>query len=171
MSSGSPAVRASIFVAIVIAFLPAFASAQPVVLFDGPFTHFVENPCLADEMVTADGRLTITAYSRFDQSGGVHLTLRFISKGRGIAVGSPFQPAKEYIFNSEFIQEMNAPSNGTAEETTVLNQVLVRKSEIEGTGATPLGTGEDFMLKQTIHVTTRNGVPTATVNNGHARCM
>lgn len=170
MSSGSPAVRAAIF-AIVSAFLPAVTHAQPVVIFDGPFTQLVENPCLADEVVTTDGRLTITAYGRFDGSGGVHLTFRFISKGKGTALVSPFQPLKEYVFNSESVHEMNAPLNGTAEETTTLNQVLVRKSEIDGTGDTPMGTGEDFMLKTTIHITTRNGVATATVSNDHARCM
>ena len=165
------AVQAAVLVAIISAFLPTVAHAQPVVIFDGPSTFLVNNPCLAGEEVIVDGRMTITSYTRIDSAGGFHLTLRFISKGKGTALTGPFQPAKEYVFNSESVQEMNAPSNGTTEETTVLNQILVRKSEADGTGDLLFGTGEDFMMKQTAHITAHNGVPTANIMNGHTKCM
>jgi hypothetical protein len=165
------AAQAAFLVAIISAFLPTIAHAQPTVIFDGPFTFAVQNPCLAHEMVSGEGRLTWTSWSRFDSSGGSHFTFRFITKGQGSALLSPLQPPKEYVFNSESVQEMNAPSNGTAEETTVLNHILVRKSETDGTADPVLGTGEDFMMKQTVHITVRNGVPTATFTNGHTKCM
>jgi hypothetical protein len=165
------AAHAAVLVAIISAFLPTPAQAQPVVIFDGPSTFTVNNPCLAGELVIVDGRQTITAYTRFDGTFGTHVTLRFIFKGKGSALTSPLQPAKEYVFNSESVFEMNAPSNGTTEETTVLNHILIRKSEADGTGDLLFGTGEDFMMKQTAHLTAHNGVPTANIMNGHTTCM
>jgi hypothetical protein len=163
------AAQAAFLVAIISAFLPTLAHAQPTVV-DGPFAFPETNPCLAFEVVNVTGRQTFTTWARFDSAGGVHLTMRFVTKGQGSAVVGPFQPPKEYVLNSESVLEMNVPSNGTAEETTTLNHILVRKSETDGTNPL-LGTGEDFMLKQTVHVTTHNGVPTATITNGHKRCM
>jgi hypothetical protein len=165
------AAHAAVLVAIISAFLPTSAHAQPIVVVDRDFAFIESNPCLAGELVSLTGRQTTTVYGRFDNAGGLHLTLRFITKGKGLAVASPLQPAKEYVFNSESVFEMNAPSNGTTEETTVLNHILIRKSEADGTGDLLFGTGEDFMLKQTVHVTTLNGVPMPTITNGHTKCM
>lgn len=63
------------------------------------------------------------------------------------------------------------PANTTTEQTAVLNHLLIRKAETDGTGDVLLGTGDDFMLKETAHVTTHSGVPVVTVTNDHARCM
>jgi hypothetical protein len=81
------------------------------------------------------------------------------------------QPPKDYVFSSESVQEMNLPANGTQEQTVILNHILIRKSETDGTAVPLLGTGDDFMMKDTIHFTVANGVPTATITNGHAKCM
>ena len=171
--SSSPvvAVASAIFVALVSAFLPTVAQAQPVIIVDRAFESVENNPCVAGETVAVTGRFTIFTYARSDGSDGVHLTLRFVTKGKGIAVSGPLQPVKEYVLNSEYVEEMNAPLNGTMEKTIVLNHILLRKAEADGTGDPLLGSGEDFMWKETVHVTTRNGVATADVANGHSRCM
>jgi hypothetical protein len=122
-------------------------------------------------LVSLTGRQTITVYSRADGAGGFHLTLRFITKGQGSALTSPLQPPKDYVFSSESVQEMNLPANGTQEQTLILNHILIRKSETDGTAVPLLGTGDDFMMKDTVHLTVANGVPTANITNGHARCM
>lgn len=163
--------HAAVLIAIISACLPALANAQPVVIFDGPLAFTESNPCLAGELVSLTGRQTITSYTRFDGAGGVHLTLRFITKGQGSALTSPLQPPKDYVFSSESVQEMNLPANGTQEQTVILNHILIRKSETDGTAVPLLGTGDDFMMKDTIHFTVANGVPTATITNGHAKCL
>jgi hypothetical protein len=163
------AAQAAVLVAIISVFLPTLAHAQPTVV-DGPVNFTETNPCLAFEVVNVTGRQTFTTWGRFDGAGGIHLTMRFVTKGQGSAVVIPSQPPKEYVLNSESVFEMNVPANGTAEQTETLNHVLVRKAETDGTNPV-LGSGEDFMLKQTVHITTHNGVPTATITNGHKRCM
>ena len=165
------AARAAVLVAIISAFLPTLSHAQPTVLVDEPFMFSVNNPCLAGEEVLVDGRLTNTFYPRSDGAGGNHLTFRFIRRGKGTTLTNPLQPPKDYVFNSEFVHEMNAPSNGTIEETIILNEILVRKSETDGTADPLLGTGEDFMVQERFHVTVANGVPTVTFTKGQARCM
>jgi hypothetical protein len=165
------AAQAAVLAAIISAFLPTLAHAQPVVIFDEQVAFPVNNPCLAGEEVLVDGRVTITAYTHFDEAGGQHETLRFIIKGTGSALTSPLHPPKDYVFNTESVFEMNITSNGTTEETTVLNHILVRKSEADGTGDLLFGTGEDFMLKQTVHITAPNGVPMPTITNDHTKCM
>jgi hypothetical protein len=169
--NGSPAMslRAAVLVAMISVFLPALAHAQPQVMEDLPFAQEVINPCVA-EPVFVEGRLTVFTYQRSDASGGQHVTVRIITKGKAIGVSSPFEPAKEYVYNSESIFEINIPSSGTVEETGVLNQVLVRKSESD-TPLEPLATGEDFMLKQTAHMTFSNGVFRVIFDKGHTRCM
>jgi hypothetical protein len=162
--------RSLFLLAIISLFLPAIAYAQPIVIYDGPIAQPVDNPCLG-EVVLVEGRLTSTVYPRFDQTGGTHLTVRFIVRGKGVTFSSLFQPAKEYVFNSEFVQEINVPSSGTFEETTILNHILIRRSETDGTAGTLLGTGEDFMWKQTAHMTISNGAPRVAFEKGHTRCM
>lgn len=165
------AAQAAVLVAIITTFLPTVAHAQPVVIFDGPLTFSVNNPCLAGEEVIVEGRHTSTAYTRFDGAFGFHVTVRFISKGKGTALTSPLEPTKEYVFNSEYVEEMNAPSNGTTEQTIVLNHILVRKSETDGTAVPLLGTGDDFMVKQRLHFTIANGVPRVAFDNIEGKCM
>ena len=174
--SSSPvvAVASVIFVVVVSAVLPAAAQAQPAIVMDRAFTFVQENPCVAGETVTGTGRQTIAAYTRFDESGGAHITLRTITKGQAAVAVSPFEPVKHYVFSDENIAEQNTSSLGTSFEfTIVVNHVLIRKAEGEG-DIDPLlgmGTGEDFMMKETIHFTVKDGVPTATVVQGHSRCM
>src|SRR5688572_2427030 len=128
------AAQAAFLVAIISAFLPTLAHAQPIVLIDErPFAFVESNPCLAGELVS--------------------LTGRFITKGQGTALTSPLQRPKEYVFSSEYVEEMNAPASGTVEQTVVLNHILIRKSETDGTAVPLLGTGDDFMMKDTVHFT------------------
>src|SRR3990170_1948545 len=96
---------AAVLIVIISAFLPTLADAQPVVIVDRPFAFTESNPCLAGELVSLTGRQTISVYARFDGAGGVHLTLRFITKGQGSALTSPLQPPRDYVFSSESVFE------------------------------------------------------------------
>jgi len=152
-------------------FAPAVAHAQPTVIFDGPFNETQMNPCIAGELVDVVGRRVITSYARSDGAGGLHLTLRFITKGQGTGVTSPLAPRKNYVLNEENVFEMNMPANSTTEQTSVLNHALIRKAETDGDADVLLGTGDDFMLKETAHTTTHGGVPVVTFTREQARCM
>lgn len=164
--------RVAILTAVLAALTAGPAVAQPIVLYNGPFNAVQENPCLAGEFVELTGRMVVTDYTRVDGAGGVHHTFRVITKAKGTVVASLFAPQKDYVLNDENVSEFNAPSSGTFESTLVLNHVMIRKSETEGTADDLLlGSGEDFMLKDTVHFTVVNGVPTATVTKGHSRCM
>jgi hypothetical protein len=166
------AAQAAVLVAIISAFLPTLAHAQPpIVLFDAPYEFIGPHPCLPGEVLILTGRQTSTAYPRGDQAGGFHLTVRFITRAKGSTVTNILEPPKEYVFNTESVQETNTTSNGTEEWTITLNHILVRKSETDGTADPLLGTGDDIMLKQTLHLTVTHGVPTATVENGHAQWL
>jgi hypothetical protein len=133
------------------------------------------NPCVAGETVTGTGRQTIAVYERADGSGGFHVTTRTITKGQAVSVSGPFDSPKKYVLSSEEIAEQNTSSTGTSFEfTIVLNYVLVRQAETEG-DSDPLlgwGTGEDFMMKETIHFTVKDLIfVKAEVIQGHTRCM
>lgn len=66
---------------------------------------------------------------------------------------------------------MNMPANSTIEQTSVLNHGLIRQAETDGDADVLLGTGDDFMLKETAHTTTHGGVPVVTFTKERARCM
>ena len=166
------AVRAILLVAFMSALVPAVAQAQPTVIYDGPYVVTPQpHPCIAGETVSFNGRQTITSYARFDSAGGMQLTLRFITKATGTGVSSPLVPQKDYVLNEESIFEMNLPANSTTEQTSVLNHVLIRKAETDGDADLLLGTGDDFLMKETAHTTTHGGVPVVSFTRDGARCM
>lgn len=170
--SGTPATV--VLIAIISAFLPAIATAQPVIVMNRDFVINETNPCIAGELVVGTGRQTIALYERPDGSGGFHITARTVTKGQASAVVGPFDQPKTYVLSSEYIAEQNSSSDLTSTEfTLVLNHVLIRKSETEG-DPDPLlasGTGDDFMWKETIHFTLKGTEPKSDAVNVHVRCM
>ena len=110
-------------------------------------------------------------YARSDGAGGFHPTFRFITKGQGTGVTSPFAPTKNYVLNEENVFESEHPANATAELTTVLNHALIRKAETDGDADVALGTGDDFMMKETAHTTMHGPAIVVTFTKERARCM
>src|SRR5688500_7807600 len=105
-SSPSVAVASVMFVALVSAFLPTLAHAQFRMTEQVPIAYEIANPCVA-EPVFVEGQITSTTFIRPDSAGGNHFTFRIITKGKGIGISSPFEPAKEYVLSSESILEIN----------------------------------------------------------------
>jgi hypothetical protein len=147
---------------------PAVGQAQTVSL--GPFTQtYMEvNPC-TDETVLVTATTRVFMYSRVDASGGMHLTFRALTHGRGDSM-IPLNP-KRYQFNHESVSEGNAAIGGAFEQTTVDNYVLIRQGNDPSVIVLDAVNNDDFTVKQTIHLTiSSNGVVTADVANGHASC-
>ena len=139
------------------------AHAQAIVM--GPFfdTLVGENPCTG-EPVIGSAKTFILMYVRPDPNNGPHFTFRFIthSQAQTLAINP-----KKYQQNNEEGTEANAPASGSVEITTVLNNVLVRQGE-DTTSNLPLTNDDDFVYKQTIHITMdANGAVTANVDQSH----
>lgn len=172
MSSGSPAVKAAIFVAIISAFLPTLAHAQPEVVMTRDFLINQPNPCVTGEMATGTGRQTLALHFREDASGGVHITSRSVTKGQALSAAGPFNTQRRYVLSSEELQEQNTSSSILSFEfTIVVNHVLIRQAEGEGDSVLGLGTGEDFFIKETIHFTVKDFVIKSEVVKVESRCM
>ena len=147
---------------------PQTAYAEPVVLYDGPFADVVQNPCISGEMVSLSGRQIMTMYARPDGSGGMHFTFRTTTKMQGTT--ADLLNPKKYVLNDENVTEANVPSSNTQELTQIINHGLIRQAETTGDNIF-LGSGDDFMLKSTLHITFSNFVPFVTIDNGHTGCM
>jgi len=163
------AVRAIILLAFMSAFAPALVHAQPVVVYNGPVSRAEPHPCIPGEVVSLEGSLVATVYSHFDVAGGQHLTIRFITRAEGTGV-SALAP-KNYKLNEESIEEWNLTANSTNEVTFVLNHVVIRKAETDSDTDVLLGTSDDYMFKETVHITMRGSVPVLTITPQPARCM
>lgn len=150
-------------IALILA-LPSTSSAQATTVgpIEVPFAG--TNPCTGEALVGTSRILVIHYPLRLDGSGGVHLTLRVLTHSEATSVG--VNPRK-HRSNHETGAELNAPSSGTLEATQTINQVLVRQGE-DQSSTLPLSSDDDFMLKQTMHMTfNSNGILTADVLNGH----
>ena len=160
----------AIAAAVLLTPMPAAAQIGPLVLYNGPLpTPIVDNPCVVGETVTVTGRMTTTAYARFEGSN-VHSTFRVVIKAQG-TTNDPLNPnPKKYIINQEELIELNSPMDATFETTHVLNAGYIKQAETLGDNIA-LGGGDDFMQKIRSHLTVSHGVPTAVVDSFEMKCM
>ena len=161
---------AGLVVLLVMLAVPTRALAQPAVLYDGPFVFGpAPAPCVATDVITLTGRMVITFYARTDGSSGTHFTFRIVTKAQGSSA-DPLNP-KKYVMNDEEVTDTNIPSGGSYENTQLINQGIIRQGETIGDNI-PLGSGDDFMAKTTIHMTvSASGIPAAMVNDIRFACM
>jgi hypothetical protein len=149
--------------------VPATAFAQGTTTLAFPTTIDVVNPCTG-EAVIGTGKAVIVMYLRPDNNGGVHVLSRFNVHGDAQAI-APQLHRYRYNLDTTVDQSYFPPvdSSTPREITAIFNQVLVRQAET--TSPPLLATEDDFLLKQTFHVTMNaNGVITAEVFNGHTSC-
>jgi hypothetical protein len=147
----------------------ALAQSPPLVFYDGPFAMAIPGPCVSTDVISLTGRMVITFYGRPDGSGGQHITFRTVTKLQG--TNQDLINPKKYVMNDENVTDTNIPSGGSYDQTQVINQGVIRQGETTGDNIF-LGSGDDFMLKTTIHFTVNaNGIPTAAVNDMRQACM
>jgi hypothetical protein len=75
---------------------------------DAPFTMTVLNSC-TNEMVDVTGIVTTTALSKFDASGGLHISFAMVSKGTGVGQVTGTQ----YPYSENDLASVNAGSATT----------------------------------------------------------
>lgn len=171
MSNGNHGIRAFALAVVVgcLAVAPHTVSAQggpirlelPIVDLTDPLNprpYTTINPCNG-ENITITGTQDLFFYLR-QNTNGFHVTLRIRNQGSGIgdALGS-------YLFNSEESFAFNDLSSGTNEVTALTKMMLIRQGEIGP------GSGDDYLLKITIHATVNaNGAVTALPANFVAVC-
>jgi hypothetical protein len=145
--------------------LPSTSSAQGATRI-GPMEIPIagNNPCTGEPFAGTSRVMMIQYAPRIDGAGGMHTTMRLLIHSQATSLG--LNPRK-YQANFEEGESLNMPSSGTVESTLTVNEVLVRQGE-EQSSLVPLATEDDFLFKQTFHITLNsNGILTAQVMNGH----
>src|SRR5438874_2835976 len=79
---------------------PTTALAQVVHLPPIQFVMAISGPCVSTDAITLSGQIETTVYIRPDGSGGMHVTVRTLMKGRGTTADLVVNP-KSYVVNSE----------------------------------------------------------------------
>lgn len=136
---------------------PAFdALGSHTVTQDFPWAVVELNPCNND-MVTISGSTHIVSGEQFDNSGGMHLSVSFSSRGSG--VGLP--PAMLAYTVSEQTTDSQQDPEGDQSSQLLEQRLLVRAPKPSLN-----------YLRHTVFKLTRNaaGVPTATFERSFTKC-